>query len=249
MPCRLFRLLIRRKLLTGTTGSLGAHVLATLLDRDDVRAVYCPVRGEAPVKRLQESLSRRCVLTRRFDDRVKVIASHATGILDSFDDTTREELHQHLTLIIHAAWPVNFQLSLASFDPHLRDLHSLVQLSLDVRQARPARVLFCSSMGVATSTQGQRRIIEEPVMDYRQAASNGYTMSKAVAEHIVQNATEKFGAEAYNLRIGQIVGDTKAGVWNTTEAPPMMIQSALTLGCLPSWDMVRTYKLRPVVYP
>ena len=45
--------------LTGSTGSLGAHVLASLLARSDVRNVYCLVRGEDPRERVLEALRRR----------------------------------------------------------------------------------------------------------------------------------------------------------------------------------------------
>ena len=160
------------------------------------------------------------------------------------DGTTLETLRNHMTLIVHAAWPVNFQLSLGSFEPHLLGLQSLIQLSLEVKFKRPARLLFCSSMGVALGTQGQRRIPEEPIMDFRQASRSGYTQSKLVGEYIVQRAVEDFGATACNLRIGQVVGDTKFGLWNENEAPPLMIRSALTLGKLPALDVVRTWAMR-----
>lgn len=45
--------------LTGSTGSLGAHILALLLTRSDVRNVYCLVRGEDPRGRVLEALRRR----------------------------------------------------------------------------------------------------------------------------------------------------------------------------------------------
>lgn len=45
--------------LTGSTGSLGAHILALLLGRSDVRKVYCLVRGENPQERILEALRQR----------------------------------------------------------------------------------------------------------------------------------------------------------------------------------------------
>lgn len=75
-------------------------------------------------------------------------------------------------------------------------------------------------------------------MDLRQASASGYTQSKLVSEYIVQRAAEDFGAAACNLRIGQIIGDLKLGLWNENEAPPSMVRSALTLKKLPALDMV-----------
>ncbi|KIW77574.1 hypothetical protein Z517_10020 [Fonsecaea pedrosoi CBS 271.37] len=224
-------------LLTGATGSLGAHILSLLIERDDVSTIYCPVRGSAPAKRLEESLSKRFLEASKYHEKVKIIQSEAGKSWLDTDGATKEALLSSLTLIIHAAWPVNFHLPLASFRPHLRELQGLIQLSLDVRLSQPARVMFCSSMGVALSTRGQKRIAEEPIMDFRQGMSNGYTQSKVVAEYVVQRAIEDFGALACNLRIGQIVGDTKHGIWNEHEAIPLMIRSALSIGTLPALDM------------
>ena len=44
--------------LTGSTGSLGAHILTFLVARSDVRKVYCLVRGENPQERVLEALQK-----------------------------------------------------------------------------------------------------------------------------------------------------------------------------------------------
>ncbi|KAK5209187.1 hypothetical protein LTR47_004896 [Exophiala xenobiotica] len=227
----------RTILLTGATGSLGAHILAVLLAQPDVDLVYCAVRGNNPAERLERSLANRMLTSSEYSNKVRVVKHEPGKPRLALEETTREELLDNLTHIIHAAWPVNFHIPLASFRRHLQDLQSLVQLSLDVRAPQPAHVLYCSSMGVALNTKGQSKISEEPIMDFRQGISNGYTQSKLVAEYMIQRAMESFGAWTSILRIGQIVGDTKSGLWNETEAAPLMIRSALTLGCLPVLDM------------
>jgi thioester reductase-like protein len=64
----------------------------------------------------------------------------------------------------------------------------------------------------------------------------GYARSKLVAERIVQAAAEQTGMVAKVLRVGQIVGDTVTGKWNSTEAIPLMLQTAHTLKALPALD-------------
>ncbi len=56
-------------------------------------------------------------------------------------------------------------------------------------------------------------------------------------EHIVARAMET-GARANVLRIGQVVGDTKWGLWNEAEFLPMVIRSSLVLGVLPLLEEV-----------
>ena len=46
-------------ILTGSTGSLGAHILTLLVTRSDVRKVYCLVRGENPQETVLEALRKR----------------------------------------------------------------------------------------------------------------------------------------------------------------------------------------------
>ena len=212
--------------------------MAVLLAQPDVDIVYCAVRGNNPAERLDRSLAKRMLMSAEYSKKVRVVKHEPGKPRLALEETTQEELLDNLTHIIHAAWPVNFHLPLVTFRKHLLDLQGLIQLSLGVRAPQPAHILYCSSMGVALNTRGQKRISEEPVMDFRQGISNGYTQSKLVAEYIVQNAMESFGAWTSILRIGQIVGDTRLGLWNETEAVPLMIRSALILGCLPTLDMV-----------
>ncbi|KOC07407.1 hypothetical protein AFLA70_31g004981 [Aspergillus flavus AF70] len=49
------------------------------------------------------------------------------------------------------------------------------------------------------------------------------------------------------LRIGQIVGDTATGYWNPTEAIPLRLRTAKTLGALPALDETPAWLLVDVV--
>ncbi|KAK4896172.1 hypothetical protein LTR28_001871 [Elasticomyces elasticus] len=64
----------------------------------------------------------------------------------------------------------------------------------------------------------------------------GYAQSKLVTEHIVNRAAKQTGIAARVIRVGQIVGDTKHGVWNATDAIPMIFQTAQTIRALPTLD-------------
>lgn len=67
----------------------------------------------------------------------------------------------------------------------------------------------------------------------------GYARSKLVTETIIGEAVKQTGMMARVLRVGQIVGDTVEGLWNSTEAISLMIRSATTLGALPALEEVR----------
>tara|TARA_R110002003_G_scaffold534_3_gene20199 strand:+ start:1102 stop:1692 length:591 start_codon:yes stop_codon:yes gene_type:complete len=65
------------------------------------------------------------------------------------------------------------------------------------------------------------------------AQDMGYAQSKCVAEHLCMAVAKKTGVKTRVFRVGQIVADTVHGVWNDTEAIPLIMQSALTVGALP----------------
>lgn len=46
-------------MLTGATGSIGAHTLAQMLMNDKLDKVYCLVRGTDPLQRIFDSLAKR----------------------------------------------------------------------------------------------------------------------------------------------------------------------------------------------
>lgn len=220
-----------RKILTGATGSIGAHTLYELLNDTSVSKVYCFTRRENALKAVLQSL---------LDKELHVTAEQASRIValnTDLEDQTfglgdNELIPQMLdsvTQIIHAAWPVNFNLPLRQFEEHIRGLHNLIQFSLSVHQPEPAVLMFCSSVSTALASSSPS-IHEEPLR--LDGAYMGYGRSKLIGEHIV-SAARRTGAKTYSLRIGQVSGHSKKGLWNDSEALPLMIRSALTLGALP----------------
>ncbi|KAI4222337.1 MAG: hypothetical protein L6R36_006221 [Xanthoria steineri] len=229
--------------LTGATGGLGAHILAQLLDRPNVSKVYCLLRGADGVERLQRTFEHN-QLTIHAEDKICVLTCELSAPKLGLDDASYTHLASQVTHVIHCAWPVNFQLALTAFEPSIQGLQNLLQLSLDVGFAKPARFLFCSSIAAVLGSSPDASIPEAPVLDLAQASDTGYGQSKLVSERIVQAAVQDAGANASVLRIGQVVGGTKSGWWNDKEMVPMIIRSALTMGVLP--DLMSTCEWLPV---
>jgi hypothetical protein len=70
-------------------------------------------------------------------------------------------MHDSVTLIVHTAWPVNFNLLLSCFKPHIRALHNLTEFSLSVRN-RARSLMFYSSVSTALGTSAVE-VKEEPL--------------------------------------------------------------------------------------
>lgn len=150
--------------------------------------------------------------------------------------TAYSTLTSEITDVIHCAWSVNFNLQLSSFEKDsIAGLKHLVDLCLKAQRPAPATFNFCSSVSAVVNTQGND--IPETLPEQLTYAQNmGYAQSKLVGEHLCVSATQQTGIQARVLRIGQVIGDTQHGIWNATEAIPLMLQSATTIGVLPKLD-------------
>ncbi|RDW80543.1 hypothetical protein BP5796_05241 [Coleophoma crateriformis] len=218
-------------ILTGTTGSLGSHILAQLIAPSSVSKIYCLVRRcEVPFKKLSDTLE-----DRKFYVPLSKVTTLSADISEtdlSLADSVFENLKSEATHIIHCAWAVNFTLPVSSLEPHLKGLHNLISLTQSM--LRVAHFIFCSSVSTAMASPTPSTVLSAPVPSLEYAVPTGYARSKLVAERIIEVASEA-GVHATILRIGQIVPAREIGsqLWSPSEAIPLMIQTATTIGYLP----------------
>ncbi|KAF9070475.1 putative aminoadipate reductase [Rhodocollybia butyracea] len=221
-------------LLTGSTGNLGAQFLAALLSNESVAEVYT----------LNRPSSRLSILKRhqeRFKDKdldLGLLSSEKLVLLEGeshqpklgLTDAVYSKLQESLTFIVHNAWRLDFNLSLSSFEPHVRGVRNLIDLARASRYAASLRFLFTSSIGSAQSWNSSvlGPYPEEVITDFQYAVGAGYGESKYVSERILAQS----GLRASSFRIGQIAGGPN-GAWAMTDWLPMIIKSSLVLGMLP----------------
>ncbi len=222
-------------MLTGATGSLGAHILAELAALPSVSKVFCLSRAKShkdSADRLRSSLDQR-KRTLTAEQEAKVVSWAADVNMPDLGLTLDEynTLVQETTTVICNHWPVNFVLSLDSFDPHIGGAVNL--LNLTQATSHHASFYFSSSVGTRQGRSDPIALEEFPDSPAT-AAGMGYGRSKWVVEKILEKAAKEKGARAGVLRIGQLVGDTSSGVWNETEAWPLMFKSANSIHSLPA---------------
>jgi len=140
-----------------------------------------------------------------------------------------EEIRKSLTLIIHNAWRLDFNLAISSFDENIRASRNLVDLGLDSPQKNSIRYLFTSSIGSAQGWSNSNGPFPEEVQqDPAVAVGAGYGEGKYATERIIV----KSGLHVTSLRIGQI-GGGPGGSWATTDWFPIIVKSSIALGVLP----------------
>ncbi|EPQ57812.1 acetyl-CoA synthetase-like protein [Gloeophyllum trabeum ATCC 11539] len=224
-------------LVTGTTGSLGSYILATLLEDSRIAKVYAFNRKSHAGSSVERQKA-------AFEDRglpVDLLSSSKVAFLEGdatvqnfgLSAETYEKLHSTVTHVIHNAWRLDFNLSLSSFEPNIRATRNLIDFALTAKSGALVKFLFTSSIAVAQSwDQSKGQYPEEVISEPEYAVGAGYGEGKYVVEQILAKVFEH-GLHSTSLRIGQICGGLPKGAWSTSDWVPILVKSSLALGCLP----------------
>ena len=209
--------------------------MARLLKDPSVSTVYCLVRArdnEDASRRLKESLIARQLfhtIPASSAQRLVALRGDLSSPTLGLDADIYQAITQNLGSVIHCAWSVNFNMHLSSFKQ--ANLGGVLNLIALTRAGQNASFNFCSSVSVASRCPLPE--VPERIPEPEWAQGMGYAQSKSVAEHVCVRAAQRAGVRTRVLRVGQIIADTEHGVWNHTEAIPLMMQSAITVGALP----------------
>ncbi|KAI1130967.1 putative NRPS-like enzyme [Nemania abortiva] len=222
-------------LLTGSTGTLGTFVLRALLNHHGVGHVFCLNRSPDGGRAAQGSRFEAANISMEgFDEKVTFIQANLALPSLGLDDATYETLRSRVGLIIHNAWPVNFNLDLAAFRPQLAGLVNLFAL-LNASALLKVKFLFISSVGVVAGGPPSPEPAPEALAEVLDTPhGNGYSRSKLLAEHLCDYGACHLGISVAVARVGQIAGAVRSkGVWNPSEWLPSLVLSSRHLGCLP----------------
>ncbi|KAI1744667.1 hypothetical protein F4680DRAFT_233212 [Xylaria scruposa] len=220
-------------LLTGSTGTLGTSILNSLLGRPNIRHVFCLNRGADGGRAAQyERFTASNLGTGVLDSRVTFLRADLTDPRLGLDEKTYEALRARVGILIHNAWPVNFNLPLMAFRPLLVGLVNLFKFAADAR-SHAVRTYFISSVSAVSGVDIDAAAPGEVVPDESKAISNplmnGYARSKLLAELLCNYAARYIRVHVAILRIGQVAGSTvqHGALWNRSEWLPSLVMSSL----------------------
>ncbi|CUS10367.1 unnamed protein product [Tuber aestivum] len=245
-------------LLTGSTGSLGSFLLAQLAALPHVSRVICLNRrasstGSNDLRSRQEAALSKGGITIPASSWGKITIREADLKTPSFElpgsyyDSLRSVTH-----IIHNAWPMDFNRSLESFEPHFHATKNIISLALlanERNQQNKPRILFTSSVaavGRYPALTGSALIPEEPMHNAQVTDHFGYPEAKWVCEQLIEEAGRIHAGriETASVRIGQLTGSESSGAWSPKEHFPSILKSSQTIGSLP--DIKGTLSWIPV---
>lgn len=225
--------------ITGSTGSLGSYILDSLISSPRIAKVYCLNRGPGSAKRQQASQDNKKLGSLPVD-RVIYLDANLSKPRLGLSAYQYRQLLEEVTLVIHYAWIVDFNLSFESFAGQLTAVRKLVDFSANSRFG--ANVFFVSSVSAvskwaplkAEQTNDTASIPEAVMFDWPVAHDNGYGQSKLVAERILAEGAKDARIPVTICRVGQVAGPTtEAGAWSRQEWLPSLIASSGYLKKLP----------------
>ena len=221
-------------LLIGSTGALGANMLSVLMAAESVSHIYCLNRAPDSGT-LQVARSKALGLNTTFPHTlITFLTMDLTSPNTSFVPPAHHAaIVNTVTLVIHAAWPVDFNLTLASFSSSLTSVSSLASLTASARH-RPSLIFISSIASVLNHPQSP---IPEAIVTSPSAPDRtGYGESKYIAEQILAYGARRNDMRVTILRLGQISGpahDTN-GKWTSREWLPSLVLSSRYLRKLPA---------------
>lgn len=216
--------------LSGSTGALGSYLLQTLLSTT-IDHVVCLNRSHESASLQRHRSQIRGLSTDFPTSRVTFLTAEFSRPHLGLESHIYSDLLQRVTGIIHNAWPVNFNLPLSSFRPHLKGVANLIEFAASA--AHSPLLLYVSSIS-SVSGHSASTIPEEVVNDAIAPGHMGYGESKYISEHILSYATQRLPLRAYIARVGQIAGPMEgSGLWNSSEWLPSLVISSLHVGALP----------------
>ncbi|KAK7419746.1 hypothetical protein QQX98_003118 [Neonectria punicea] len=218
-------------LVTGTTGSLGAYLLDHLCKLQNVKKVIAINRGKDGGMSHQASVSASRGLAIDFS-KVEFLEADLSLPKLGISQVMYTRLLGTVDRIIHNAWPVNFNISIGSFEPHIRGVRHLVDFSADA--ARVVPIVFLSSISTASGWTSTEPVPEKRLEDLT-LPRMGYGQSKLIGSLILDAAGKESGIPTASIRLGQIAGPKSSeGEWNRHEFIPSLIASSVHLGILPN---------------
>ncbi|PHH60729.1 hypothetical protein CDD81_1311 [Ophiocordyceps australis] len=218
-------------LLSGTTGYIGSYLLDQLLAHPSSPSIICLNRSaDAKTQALRNKEHDQTLASDFPPDRVRFLSADYAQDRLGLSEADFETLLQDVTLVVHNAWAIDFNLSLAAFRPVLDGLVNLLRFC---NSARHRPVMAYTSSVSAVMNMSARPIPESLVQDV-DASATGYGESKFVAEHMLHEAAQCLGLKAKVLRVTQVSGAAYSpGLWNPRDWLPRLVLSSKYLGAIP----------------
>lgn len=187
-------------LVTGASGSLGAHLISNLVERDDISSVICmnrPHKGDPQTFQLKSLISRGILVSAKGLAKLSTFEGDMTRPMLGLPEVTYQSLLQNVTCIVHNAWTMSAKRPIAGFEPQFEIMGNLISMASDIAASRSrdrkVRFVFVSSIAVVGHYpiwKGTPHVPEEQVT-IDAVLPNGYGDAKWACELALERTLHK----------------------------------------------------------
>ena len=212
--------------ITGTTGFVGAFLLAELLTRYPssckfICLVRCNKPSIDPFDRICQNMSSLHLWKEEYRDRIIPLQGDLAQEKFGLDNQIYDKLAADTDLIFHCGAIVNFILPYNQlYGSNVFGTREIIRLACYTSTSIP--VHYISTISVLSSDTNSSEKLQ-----------NGYAQSKWVAEKLIEKAS-RAGLPVNTYRLGLILADTKTGACNSNDFYTLLIATIMKVKCYPT---------------
>jgi fatty acid CoA ligase FadD9 len=228
---------------TGTTGFVGAFLLAELLSVHPIECKFvCLVRCESlmnPLDRIKQNMLFYQIWNEDFQTRIIPLQGDLAKSCFGLDNETYDALANQIDLIFHCGAAVNFVLPYSKlYESNVCGAREIIRLASRTSACIP--VHYISTISVLPFGYNEEVSIDEVVPN---DLTTGYAQSKWVAEKLMARAN-RLGLPVVIYRLGLIGASTETGACNRNDLYTLLIAAMMKINCYPETILnARLYEL------
>ena len=232
--------------ITGTTGFVGAFLLAELLTvyRSECKFV-CLVRCTSSTKaldRIRETMLFYKIWKDDYQDRIIALQGDLAQSCFGLDNETYESCARETDVIFHCGASVNFVLPYSQFyGPNVCGTREIIRFATHM-SSTCIPIQYISTMSVLPPYVEKEISIDETSPD---GLTSGYAQSKWVAEKLIVKASH-CGVPVVIYRLGLIGGDSRSGACNRNDLYTLLFNAMMHMGCYPETALHNDMNAFPV---
>ncbi len=224
---------MKKVLLTGGTGFLGAFLLSDLLEKTDF-TISALVRADSVENgsiKLKNNMEKYYLWKESYKERINIVIGDLSKLLLGLDVNAFNQLAQEIDMIYHCGAITNFLEPYRMIkDTNVQGTQEILRLA-SLYQLKPVHYVSTHYVFSNLTHENGHVVYEDDIPTNNEILVIGYQQTKWVGEQLMNIARER-GIPTSIYRPGRISGSSKTGACQTQDIMWLMIKCCVEAGLL-----------------